>query len=96
MDRDYYKVLQISQSGSGKTYSNRNMNPETTGFINGENKPLPFKNQFKYHKRINTYLEILETIVEYAKNPEITCIVIDSFSSYIDLLLGECRKQKKG
>ena len=49
MSRDYYKVLLVSQSGKGKTYSAKNLNPETTGFINVENKPLSFKNSFKYH-----------------------------------------------
>jgi len=94
--RDYYKILEISQSGSGKTYSNRNMNPDTTGFINVENKPLPFKNKFKYHKRPNSYIEVLDCMAEYAKNTEIDCIIIDSFSAYIDLLLAECRRSKKG
>ena len=47
--RDYYKVLLVSQSGKGKTYSFRNMNPDTTGFVNVENKPLPFKNNFKFN-----------------------------------------------
>jgi hypothetical protein len=95
-ERDYYKILLVGQSGNGKTYSFRDMNPETTGFINVENKPLPFKNKFKNHKRISRYSEVLETLVEYAKNPEITSIVIDSFSAYGDLLLAEARKTKKG
>ena len=94
--RDYYKILLIGASGKGKTYSFRNMDPVTTGFINVENKPLPFKNTFKYHKRINTSKEALDTIVEYGKNPEITTIVFDSFSAYIDMVLTEARKIKKG
>jgi hypothetical protein len=95
-ERDYYKILLVGQSGNGKTYSFRDMDPNTTGFINVENKPLPFKNKFKYHKRISRYSEVLETLVEYAKNPEITSIVVDSFSAYGDLLLAEARKTKKG
>lgn len=96
MQRDYYKIAIIAASGSGKTYSFRNMNPETTGFINVENKPLPFKNNFKYHTRIKTHNEVLNTMAEYAKNPEINCIVIDSFSAYVDLVLEEARRTKKG
>lgn len=96
MNRDYYKVLLVGQSGKGKTYAFRNMNPLTTGFINVENKPLPFKNNFKYHKRINSYVEVLDTIKEYANNPEITEIVVDSFSAYMDLVLAEARRTKKG
>lgn len=95
MSRDYYKILLVAASGSGKTYSFRNMDPATTGFINVENKPLPFKNSFKYHKRINTYDEVLSTMAEYAKDPNIKCIVIDSFSAYVDLLLEHCRTAYK-
>lgn len=95
-ERDFYKILLVAQSGSGKTFSFRGMDPNTTGFINVENKPLPFKNMFKYHKRINRYSEVLETLVEFGKNPEITSIVVDSFSAYSDLLLAEARKTKKG
>lgn len=96
MTRDYYKILLISQSGKGKTYSFRNMNPETTGFINIENKPLPFKNAFKYHSRPNNVTETKTALGLYAKNPEITCIVFDSFSAYLDMLITECRATKKG
>ena len=96
MTRDYYKVLLVSQSGKGKTYSFRNMSPETTGFINVENKPLPFKNNFKYHSRPGTVNECKEALKEYASNPNINCIVFDSFSAYLDLLLAECRASKKG
>lgn len=96
MDRDFYKVLLVGASGKGKTYSFRNMDPETTGFINVENKPLPFKNSFKYHKRTTSYTEVYATLVEYARNPEIKCIAVDSFSAFSDLVLKEMRATKKG
>lgn len=96
MTRDYYKVLLVGQSGRGKTFSFRNMNPETTGFINGEDKPLPFKNKFKYHSRPKTITEFKAVLKEYAANKEITIICIDSLSSYMDMLLLECRATKKG
>ena len=95
-NRDYYKVLLVGASGKGKTYSFKDMDVNTTGFINVENKPLPFKNAYKFHKRITTYYEVLETLIEYARNPEIKCIVVDSFSAYSDLVLQEMRKTKKG
>jgi hypothetical protein len=94
--RDYYQVLITAQSGKGKTYSMRNMNPTTTGFINIENKPLPFKNNFKYHKRISDINEVSATLVEYYKNPEINCIIIDSLSAFLDLLLERARATYKG
>lgn len=96
MTRDYYKVLLVGSSGKGKTHSARNLNPNTTGFINIEDKPLPFKNNFKYHKRTNSAAEVLETIKEYAKNPEITAIFIDSFSAYMEMVLASARLTKKG
>ena len=94
--RDYYKILQLGQSGKGKTYSFRNMNPDTTGFINVENKPLPFKNKFKFHTRCTTYADAFNDLIEYAKNSEIKTIVFDSFSAYVELLLADCRKRYKG
>ena len=96
MTRDYYKVLLVGPSGKGKTYSFRDMDPETVGFINVENKPLPFKNKFKYHARPETSTDVLNTIKEYAKNPQILAVVIDSFSAYMDLVLTEARNTKKG
>lgn len=96
-NRDFYKILIPGASGKGKTYMFRTMDPNTTGFINVENKPLPFKNNFKYHKRITLgSKEALDTLVEYAKNPEITSIVFDSFSAYMDLVLSESKAAKKG
>ena len=93
---DYFKILLVGRSGLGKTYSFRNMDRETTGFVNIENKPLPFKGGFKYHSRPNTMLEAKKALSEYAVNPEIKTIVIDSFSAYIDMLLLEARSTKKG
>ena len=95
-ERDYYHVLLVGASGKGKTYSARNLNPETTGFINVENKPLPFKNKFKYHARTITIQDVKDKLKEYANNPEIECIFFDSLSAYVDLLLTNARATKKG
>ena len=94
--RDYYKVLLVSQSGKGKTYSFKNMNPETTGFVNVENKPLPFKNNFKFHARPLNTVQAKTALKEFADNPAIECIVFDSLSAYLDMLLAEARATKKG
>lgn len=94
--RDFYKTLIVGASGQGKTYTFRNLDPNTTGFINVEDKPLSFKNNFKYHKRCESYLDVYTALVEYAKNDDIKCIVVDSFSEYLDLLVKEARKTKKG
>lgn len=94
--RDFYKILLVSPSGKGKTFSFRNVDPNTFGFINVENKPLPFKNQFKYHTRPTSRVEAINTLVEYAKNPEITAIGFDSFSAFTDLVMAEARQTQKG
>lgn len=95
--RDFYKVLLVGASGKGKTYSFRNMNPTTTGFINVENKPLPFKNKFEHHFRITKgYNEVYTALQTLAKDPNVESIVVDSFSAFIDLVLIAARKDKKG
>ncbi len=94
--RDYYKILLVSQTGKGKTYSFRDMDPDTTGFINAENKPLPFQNNFKFCARPTAFAGCLKALQDYAANPDITCIVIDSLSAVMELLVDEMRSQYKG
>lgn len=93
---EYFKVLLVGSSGKGKTFSFRNMNPETTGILNIENKPLPFKGKFPYHERPNHYVDAYTALDAMGKNDKIKDIVIDSFSAYTDLLLSEARRTKKG
>lgn len=88
---DFPKILYVGASGKGKTYSFRNMNPETTGFINVELKPLPFKNNFKFHAKPKKFEGLIRALEDYSKNPEIECIVIDSLSAAFELLLKESR-----
>lgn len=91
-----YQIMLVGASGKGKTYSFRNMNPETCGFINMESKPLPFKNKFKYYYAPNNWQDAYNKLIEYAKNPEITEVVFDSFSTYTDSVLKTARETKKG
>ena len=93
--KDYYQVLLIGASGKGKTYSFRNMNPLTTAFINIENKPLPFKNEFKYYSKPTTTAEVKAIITRCNEIAEIDCVVVDSMSAYFDMLLAEARATKK-
>jgi hypothetical protein len=96
MNRDYYKILLTGQSGKGKTYSARNLDPETTGFLNVENKPLPFKNHFKHHIRCSSTNDVKVGLKNFADNPDIKVIFFDSFSAYVDMLLLDARKTKRG
>lgn len=94
--RDFYKVLLVGQTGKGKTFSFRNLNENTTGFINTENKPLPFRKNFKYHARPKKFIGLMKAIEDYAANPEINLIVIDSISAAFDILLEEMRTLYSG
>ena len=94
--RDFYKILIVSPPGKGKTFSFRNMDPDTFGLINIENKPLPFKNTLKHHVRPTSRVEAFNALVDMAKNPEIKAIGIDSFSAYLDIVLAEARQTQKG
>jgi hypothetical protein len=95
MSNTPYQIAIVGQSGKGKTMAFRNMNPDTCGFINMERKPLPFVNRFKHYAQPNNWQECYQTLIEYAKNKEITEVVIDSFSAYIDSLLKTARETKK-
>lgn len=96
VNRDYYKVMLVGSNGRGKTYSFRNMPENNTGFINIENKPLPFRNKFQFHARPQNVASIFKALEDYANNPLIEVIVIDSFSAFCELLLAQARREKKG
>lgn len=94
--RDYHKICLVSSPGKGKTYSFRNMDEAKTGFINAENKPLPFDKNFKYYAKPKKFSGALKAIEDYAKNPEINCIVLDSMSEVFGMLIEEMRANFRG
>jgi hypothetical protein len=71
MSRINYKILLVGGSGRGKTYSFRNMDRETTLFINVENKPLPFKGSFKHMVVPESPAEVRSALADGSKNPAI-------------------------
>jgi ABC-type dipeptide/oligopeptide/nickel transport system ATPase subunit len=91
-----YQFAIVGSSGRGKTMSFRNMNPETCGFINMEGKPLPFINKFKHYAAPMIWQDAYNKLVEFAKIPEITEVVFDSFSGYIDSVLKTMKETKRG
>lgn len=93
---DYGKVLIIGPSGYGKSYLAKTANPETTGYINAERKPLPFKGTFKFIGRPKTWTGFLKNIEDYAGNPEVETIIIDSQSMAFDMLHSEMKQSYKG
>ena len=89
-------VAIVSQSGRGKTMSARHMDGDTTGFINAEDKPLPFPNHFKNYVRTSSAPEMLNKLVEFGKDPKITEVFFDSFSGYSDAVYKTAKATKKG
>lgn len=96
MNKTPYQFVLVGMSGKGKTMSFRNMNPETTGFVNIESKPLPFINKFKHYSTPNNWQECYQKLIEYAKDDSIDVVILDSFSAYIDSLLKTARETKRG
>jgi len=96
MTKTPYQLLLVGMPGRGKTMALRSMNPETTGFINMESKPLPFINEFKHYSTPNNWQECYQKLIEYAKDSTIDVVILDSFSAYVDSLLKTARDTKKG
>lgn len=94
--RDYYKILVIGPSGTGKTFSLRELDRAKTGLIDVEDKPLPFDGAFKYRAKPRKFAGVLKALEDYAKNPEIELIVLESLSMTFDKLLEEMRTNFKG
>ena len=65
-------VLIIGESGSGKTFSIRNFDPNEVGIFSVEKGRLPFKGDFKVKKKA-TYRDILAAF----KDPKLKRYVID-------------------
>ena len=93
---DYGKVLVIGPTGNGKSYLSKTANRDTTGYINPERKPLPYKGTFKFTGKPKTWSGFLKNIEDYGKNPEITHMIIDSQSMAFEMLHGEMKANFKG
>lgn len=93
---DFAKVLVIAPSGYGKTFLSKTADLEKTGFINTENKPLPFKGSFKFHGKPKSWAGFLKNLEDYGNNPEIKNIIIDSQSMALDTLHAEMKQNFKG
>lgn len=94
--RDYYKVLIVGPSGRGKTFSFRNMDEASTGLVHPENKPLIFEKSFKHHAKPKKFAGVMKALEDYNKNPEITCIVLESLSETLNMILEEMRANFRG
>lgn len=93
---DFAKVLVIAPSGYGKTFLSKTADLDKTGYINAENKPLPFKGNFKFHGKPKTWAGFLKNLEDYGNNQEIDNIIIDSQSMALDTLHAEMKQNFKG
>lgn len=65
-------VLIVGESGAGKTYSIKNLNPDEVGIFSVEKNRLPFEKQFRIAKNA-TYKQINEAL----KAPKLKTYIID-------------------
>lgn len=93
--RDPYAIAIVGPSGRGKTYSLRNLDPDTTAIINIESKPLPFPNNFNFYYRPKNWSEAYDLLIELAKNDKIKTVVLESFTEYTASLLKTARDIKR-
>jgi len=84
-----YTVLIYGYSGSGKSYSLRNIDVSKTAYINVEGKPLLIKNakDLAAYYKPTTIPEVQEAIGECVKNDDIEFIVFDSITMLADKIM---------
>lgn len=87
----YGKIAVVGTSGSGKSYLMKTADPETTGIINSERKPYPFKmdKKFRYEGSPKSWAGFMKNLKDFAENPEIKYIIIDSQTMALDMLIRE-------
>lgn len=96
--RTYYaKMAIVGPTGTGKSYLTKTADRLTTGYINSENKPLPYKSEpFKHEIKPKTWVGFMKILKEYAENPEIKSIIIDSQTMAFQILNSEMGKSFSG
>ena len=84
-------ALILGESGTGKSYSTRNLKPEETYYISSTNKGLPFGGwRKKYNREKSNYFttkkadSVLKTMKHINDNqPEIKTIILDDFQYFL-------------
>lgn len=88
----YGKVAIIGPTGSGKSYLGKTADRETTGYINAELQPLPYKSApFKFFGQPKTWNAFIKCLTDYGENPEIERVIIDSQTLALQRLNNEAR-----
>ena len=90
-------IIVVGKSGSGKSSSLRNLNAERTAVLNTERKQLPFRGANKFKNvpvpDLNTFNAALDKAM---KSKDIDTIVIESFTSLIEMVYREADVRFKG
>lgn len=97
-------VFIVGVSGSGKSTSGRNLNPDTTVIINSDQKALPFKKfAEKYNTEKGNYYKtsgmdnVMNALKESHKNPNIKEVLFDTWSrSMTDYVMSTTFRAAKG
>ena len=93
----YGKVAIVGPSGTGKSYLTKTANRDTTGYINVERKPLPYKLEpFKYEGRPKTWVGFMKNFQDYIDSPDVKQIIIDSQTEAFNVLNNEMKKMFSG
>ena len=94
----YAKIAVVGPSGTGKSYLSKNVDHETTGYINMERKPLPYRQtkSFKYIGQPKTWTAFMKNLKDYGENPEVQRIIIDSQTMAFNVLNKEMGQNFSG
>jgi hypothetical protein len=93
----YGKVGVVGPTGSGKSYLSKTADRLTTGYINSELQPLPYKGDpFKFFGQPKTWSAFRKCLTDYSENPEIERIIIDSQTLALQKLNKECQTNYSG
>ena len=90
-------IIIVGPSGSGKSTSLSSLNPKTTAVLNTERKQLPFKNAKDFmNAPIKSVSEFHSALDKAMESDKIKTIVIESFTSLIEIIFREADIRYKG
>lgn len=93
-------IFICGSSGTGKSTSLRNLDPERTIVLNVEQKQLPFKSasRFKRQAMISSIEQFDKYFTGAIKNEKNDCdvVVIESFTSLCEMIMAKSRKINTG
>ena len=90
-------IIIVGPSGSGKSTSLSSLNPKTTAVLNTERKQLPFKNAKEFmNVPIKSVSEFHSALDKAMESDKIKTIVVESFTSLIEIIFREADIRYKG